>query len=65
MPEGHGLKDVDDFVLSVIRDPACGEKGEFQRSFTMRLFSCQPIDVATGRSWSVMDLRSPTFLQFD
>ena len=26
MPEAHGLKDVDDFILSLIRNPAFSEK---------------------------------------
>ena len=26
IPEGHGMKDIDDFILSLIRDPAFSEK---------------------------------------
>ena len=26
MPEAHGMKDIDDFILSLIRDPAFPEK---------------------------------------
>ena len=26
IPEGHGMKDMDDFILSVIRDPAFSQK---------------------------------------